>query len=141
MEKNLKTLQLFYAAALADSVYHYNNAGILGTLTEEKYKRQCITAPSQLKQLNINHPAELFTTFSKLFGCIHWEVEQNDTELRARGTSCLLCALAKKINAPAPCHMYCINPFKAMLKSIEPGYKLDVEKTLWNDTECLFCVS
>ena len=140
MEKEFKTLQLFYAAALADSVYHYHNAGILNLVTEAKLNQQKLTAPSQLKQLNIENPVDLFKHFSEVFGCIRWELSEEKEEVLARGKQCLLCSIARKMNTERPCYIYCINPVKSLLEAMSPAYHLSVEKTLWEGEECIFRV-
>jgi len=136
MEQDLKTLQLFYASALADSVYHYTNAGILSMVTEKKAGQ-----PSQLKQLKISTPEQLFELFSRIFGCIQWDVKTISDEVIATGNHCLLCSLAKKMQTAQPCFIYCINPLKAMAKAMEPSYKLKVEHTLWDGDYCEFKIS
>lgn len=140
MGQDLKTLQLFYASALADSVSHYNNAGILSIITEKKAVQQALTAASQLKQLKINTPEQLFELFSRVFGCIQWDVKTKSDEVIAAGNHCLLCRLAKKMQTVQPCFIYCINPLKALLNAMEPSYKLVVEHTLWDGKNCEFKV-
>jgi len=141
MEQNLKTLQLFYASALADSVYHYINAGILNLVTEKKAGQQALTAASQLKQLKVNTPEQLFVLFSRIFGCIKWDINTTSDEVIARGNHCLLCSLARKMQTAQPCFIYCINPLKAMLNAMEPSYKLVVGHTLWDGNHCEFKVA
>lgn len=141
MDDKLKTLQLFYASVMADSVYHYHESGILNLVTEEKRKRQALTAATQLKQLGISTPEELFRFFSNVFGCIQWEYIGNEQEAIAKGSHCLLCSLARKMQTAQPCHIYCINPFREMLMSMEPSHKLTVDETLWNGEKCLFRVT
>ena len=140
MERKLKTLQLFYASVLADAVYHFNNAGILNMVTEEKRKQQALTAASQIKQLGISTPRELFEYFSNVFGCIQWEVMGDEDAASARGKHCLLCSLAKKMQTAQPCFLYCINPIREMLNAMEPGYDLSVDETLWESNQCVFKV-
>lgn len=140
MEKELKTLQLFYASVLADSVNHYQNAGILNLVTEKKAGQQELTAASQLKQLGISTPEQVFEFFSRVFGCIQWTCEPQPDGVIARGNHCLLCGIAKKMQTAQPCFIYCINPFKAMLKAMEPSCRLTVEHTLWDGERCEFVV-
>ncbi|MBN2348522.1 MAG: L-2-amino-thiazoline-4-carboxylic acid hydrolase [Bacteroidales bacterium] len=141
MEKELKTLQLFYASVLADSVFYYNNAGILNMVTEKKAKQQELTAASQLKQLHINSPEELFEFFSNVFGCIQWQTVTTKEGLAARGKHCLLCSIAKKMQTAQPCFIYCINPLRAMINALNNGHHLSVEKTLWDGDICEFKVA
>jgi hypothetical protein len=60
------------------------------------------------------------------------------TDYLAEGNSCLLCAISKKMNTAKPCDMYCINPMRSLLKNLEPGYRLMVDKTLWESDQCRF---
>lgn len=138
MENDLKKLQLFYASVLADSVSHYSNAGILNLVTQKKLKQQELTASSQLNQLEISTPEELFKHSSRVFGCINWQTQRNGQEISAKGTHCLLCSIAKRMQTAQPCFIYCINPFRAMLKAMKPSYHLMVEKTLWDSDRCEF---
>jgi hypothetical protein len=141
MEKDIKTLQLFYASVLADSVYHYAHSGILNLVCETKRKQQKLTAPTQIKQLGIQNPKELFIYFSRVFGCIKWVVSETEEGFMARGKHCLLCHLTKRRQTSQPCHIYCINPFRELLKAMHPSYKLSVESTLWESDACVFKVS
>lgn len=140
MTKENKLLQLFYAGVLADTVYQYEQEGVLKNVTQRKLNQQRLAAAGQLKQLEISNPEELFRKFSDIFGCINWEVESNGKGYSAIGKSCLLCAISKKMNTPAPCDLYCINPLRSMLEAMLPSYKLEVSETLWNGGRCEFCV-
>jgi len=140
-EKRLKMLQLFYAAVLADSVRRYSEAGILADVEAQKEKEQRMAAKGQLAQLQISTPAGVFNTFSEVFGCISWDLEEREEKLTARGQTCLLCAIAKKMNLPRPCNIYCINPVRAQVESLEGGYRLNVESTLWESDKCEFVVT
>ena len=139
-EKRLKMLQLFYAGVLADSVRRYSEAGILNAVEAQKEKEQRMAAKGQLAQLQISTPAEIFKMFSEVFGCISWDIEETDDKLTARGHSCLLCAIAKKMNLPKPCNIYCINPVRAQAESLDGGYRLNVGSTLWESDKCEFVV-
>ncbi len=139
-EKRLKMLQLFYAGVLADSVRRYSEAGILNAVEAQKEKEQRMAAKGQLAQLQISTPAEIFKMFSEVFGCISWDIEETDDKLTARGNSCLLCAIAKKMNLPKPCNIYCINPVRAQAESLDGGYRLNVGSTLWESDKCEFVV-
>lgn len=60
MEKDLQTLQLFYASALADSAYHYGRHGVMEEVTEEKRKAQQLAATTQLARLGITSLEEAY---------------------------------------------------------------------------------
>ncbi len=137
MEKNIKTLQLYYSAALIDALKQYERNDILEKVTLEKKESQKISAKVQLNHLQIKNIEELYNTFNKIFGCANWEISQkNDEEISFKTSSCLLCALAKKQGAPMPCDMFCINPFKAFAN--EFGFNLEVNETLWFQNQCVF---
>ena len=137
-EKRLKMLQLFYAGVLADSIRNYSEAGILDIVELKKEKEQKLAAKGQLAQLNISSPVELFNTFSEIFGCISWDVEEKPEKITARGSFCLLCAIAKKMDIQKPCNLYCINPFRALIDGLANGYQLRVGSTLWESGNCEF---
>jgi len=140
-EKRLKMLQLFYAGVLADSVRRYSEAGILNEVEAQKEKEQRMAAKGQLAQLQISTPAEIFKMYSEVFGCISWNIEETEDKLTARGHSCLLCSIAKKMNLPKPCNIYCINPVRAQAESLEGGFRLKVASTLWESDKCEFVVT
>ncbi len=140
-EKRLKMLQLFYAGVLADSVRRYSEAGILNEVEAQKEKEQRMAAKGQLAQLQISTPAEIFKMYSEVFGCISWNIEETEDKLTARGHSCLLCSIAKKMNLPKPCNIYCINPVRAQAESLEGGFRLNVASTLWESDKCEFVVT
>lgn len=135
-ENNLKTLQLFYAAALVDSIANYGEQGILEKVTAKKAAEQAGAAPAQLQRLGIGGPAELFKKFSSLFGCVKWEVSETAEATEAAAGSCLMCAIAKQRGTASPCDMYCINPFKGFARAL--GCSLEVRETLWEGGRCLF---
>ena len=140
MSKDQKLLQLFYAGVLADTICQYEQEGVLVNVTQRKLNQQKLSAPGQLKQLEISNPEELFRKFSEIFGCINWEVEKNENGYSAIGKSCLLCAISKRMNTSSPCDLYCINPLRSMLEAMKPSYRLEVSETLWNGGRCEFCV-
>lgn len=140
-EKRLKMLQLFYAGVLADSVRRYSEAGILEAVEEKKKQEQKMAARGQLAQLQITTPAEIFRLYSKVFGCISWDLEEAEEKVTARGHSCLLCAIAKKMDLPKPCNIYCINPVRAQVETIDGEYRLEVASTLWESDMCEFDVT
>ncbi len=140
-EKRLKMLQLFYAGVLADSVRRYSEAGILADVEAQKEMEQKMAAKGQLAQLRITDPSGIFNVFSEVFGCISWNIEETEEKLTARGHSCLLCAIAKKMNLPKPCNIYCINPVRAQVEGLERGYRLNVRSTLWESDKCEFVVT
>jgi hypothetical protein len=49
MNREHKLLQLFHSGVLADSVRHYNEAGIPDKVTAEKFLLQSKAAPTHIK--------------------------------------------------------------------------------------------
>ena len=137
----LKTLHLFYAASLVDAVRQDDRHGILDAVIEGKRREQELSAPEQLKRLGITKARDIFETYNKLFGCAAWTFRENGVELRAETTSCLACALAKKMVVKAPCSISCINPVRAQAAALQPAQRLTVEKTLWESDSCVFVMN
>lgn len=136
MNDDLKTLQLFYAGVLADSVHHYGKRDILDEVTAEKANDQAAAASSQLKYLGIEDVKTLFEKFSRIFGCAAWQIKEKAEDFEAVSSSCLLCAVAKKRTTEKPCALYCINPFREYSRVL--GFNMSVKSTLWEGAECRF---
>ena len=139
MDKRLKSLQLFYAGALADAASHYGKNGIMEKVTAEKKELQKHTAAAQLKQLGISDLETVYGELQEIFGCADWKIREENPEagtLCAETSNCMLCAIAKKLGAPKPCYPFCINPFAAYAEVF--GYELNVESTLWDGNSCVF---
>lgn len=141
-EQILKTLQLFYAGLLVDAVANFDHVGALETVTAKKETEQVLAAPGQLKQMGITTPADLFRVSGAVFGCAPWTVKDDGKgNTLAEAKSCLACAVAKKRGSPAPCRMYCINPFKALAGAMTPSRGIEVLETLWEGKACVFRVT
>jgi hypothetical protein len=139
--RTLKTLQLFYAAALVDAVRNYARQGVLEAVTASKAREQELSAPEQLARLGITRPEGIFSTFSSLFGCADWKVEAEGSGVRAETRTCLACALAKKLGSPSPCAISCINPLAGMARALDPPLELKVERSLWEAESCVFAMA
>lgn len=139
--QTLKTLQLFYAGQLVDAVRQYHNFGVLGAVVERKRLEQELAAPDQLSRLGIATPEALFSTFSGIFGCADWKLAAEGGALRATTRTCLACGLAKRLGAPSPCAISCINPFTALAKALPSPQVLKAEETLWEGERCLFSLT
>jgi len=136
--QTLKTLQLFYAGALVDAVRQYHKHGVLEAVTEGKRREQEQAAPAQLARLGIEKPEAIFTTFTTLFGCADWKVQADGNGVHAETKTCLACGIAKKLGAPAPCTISCINPLGAQAAALDPPHRLEVGRTLWEGESCVF---
>ena len=137
-EKSLKILQLFYAGVLVDALSVYETFGITEQVTIRKQEQQHRTAKTQLQQLIVGTPEELFEKISQVFGCDNWKVESTAMGLEATGKGCLLCMIAKNLWTVQPCDIYCIQPLKALNAALDPGWKLSVTETLWEGKQCQF---
>lgn len=136
LEKKLKCLQMFYAGALADAVNHFGKAGILEEVTALKRQSQLLTGKSGAQSLGITTPEEVFTVLAEIFGCADWKVIRLEKSFAAEATGCMLCATAKKMNAPSPCLIYCLNPMEGMVKGLDPEFRFEVTGTLWDGKNC-----
>lgn len=141
MDKETKTLQLFYAAQLVDAAANFEHFGVVEQVVAKKAREQSTAAPTQLAQLGITAPRELFERFGAIFGCAAWTVhEEPNGGVLAETTSCLACAIAHKRGAGKPCELYCINPFRGLAAALAPSRALDVQETLWEGSRCVFTV-
>lgn len=136
LEKKLKSLQMIYAGVLADAVNHFGKAGILEEVTAEKRKIQLLTGKAGAQNLGITNPEEVFTVLADIFGCADWKITSLENGFAAVASGCLLCALAKKMNASSPCYIYCLNPMEGMVKGLNPELQFRVVETLWDGKEC-----
>ncbi len=136
--ERLKTLQLMYAGVLVDAVRQYGSFGILENVTEKKRIEQELAARDQVARLGIQTPEDLFTVLPEIFGCAAWSPDASGPVFQVETRSCLMCALAKRLGAPAPCSMYCINPSLGMAKALTVPYTLKVKSTLWEGNSCVF---
>jgi len=136
LERKLKTLQMFYAAVLADSTLHYGNAGILDRVTEQKHAEQMKTGTASAERLGIKEPKQTFLKTQDTFGCANWVCEDTKNGFSATCVNCMLCAMSKKMGQYSPCLLHCLNPIEAMLKGIAPNAEFIVDKTMWDDDKC-----
>ena len=135
----VKTLQLFYAGLMVDAAANFEHFGVIEQVTEKKAREQALAAPTQLTQLGIRTPRELFERFSAIFGCARWQIqEEADGAMSAETRACLACAVARKRGAGKPCALYCINPFTGLVRALSPARSLQVQETLWDGERCRF---
>lgn len=137
LEKKLKTLQMYYAAALADSTLRYGSAGILDKVTEQKLNEQINAGASLAERFGVKEPWQAFEKAQELYGCANWSREDTDNGFVAVCTNCMLCAISKKMGPYSPCKIHCLSPIEAMAKAVAPDADFVTEKTLWNDEKCI----
>ena len=135
-EKDTQMLQLTYAAVLADATAQFDRENVLKNVTQRKRAEQMATGKMKAEQFGITSPEAVFTRLAEVFNCAVWEIQNGEEAFVAETKSCKLCAIAKKINAPSPCHLYCLDPMEGMIKGLNPGADFAVEETLWEGEKC-----
>ena len=135
-EKDIQLLQLTYAAVLADATNQFAKENILQTVTQRKKAEQMATGKMKAAQFGITSPEAVFTRLAEVFNCAAWEIRNEEEKFVAEAKTCKLCGIAKKINAPAPCYLYCLDPMEGMVKGFDPHATFAVEETLWEGKKC-----
>mgnify|MGYP001766868295 CR=1 FL=1 len=136
IEEKVRILQLTYAAALADATLRMGRDGILPRVTAEKRREQMANGRVRAAQFGISRPEEVFQKLSEIFDCARWQTTAEAGGFSAETKSCKLCAMAKRIGAPGPCDMYCLDPMEGMIKGLAPEAKFTVTDTLWSGSKC-----
>jgi hypothetical protein len=135
-DKNIQLLQLTYAAVLADATAQFAKENVLQNVIQRKKAEQMATGKMKAEQFGITSPQAVFTRLAEVFNCAVWKIESSGQGFVAETTTCKLCAIAKKINTPAPCHLYCLDPMEGMVKGLNPHVTFTVEETLWEGKKC-----
>lgn len=135
-DEKIRILQAAYAGALADAVLRMGRDGILSRVTEEKRREQMRSGKAKAEQFGISRPEEVFSKLTEIFGCATWELTTEPAGFSAEAKSCKLCAIAKKMGAPGPCDVYCLDPMEGMIKGLAPDMEFGVIETLWDGTKC-----
>jgi hypothetical protein len=135
-DKHVKTLQMAYAGALADTLLQYGKEGVLEGVTERKRREGIASGKMRAAQFGITNPEEAFLKTAELFGCAKWNITGNHGGFVAQTQSCLLAAIAKKIGAPCPCHLYCLDPMEGMITALGDRLIFTIEETLWDGAAC-----
>lgn len=135
-EKDIQLLQLTYAAVLADAIKQFAKEDILQNVTQRKKAEQMASGKMKAEQFGITSPEAVFTRLAEVFNCAAWEIRNAEEKFVAETKTCKLCAIAKKINAPAPCYLYCLDPMEGMVKGLDPHATFAVEETLWQGKKC-----
>jgi hypothetical protein len=141
IDKKVKMLQITYAGVLADTVLQLGKEGVLDAVTERKRQEQFSTGKMRAAQFGIEKPEEAFLKLYDIFGCSNWNISSKPDGFVAQTTTCMLCAIAKKIGAPSPCRIYCLNPMEGIVKALKEGAVYSVEETLWDGARCSVRVS
>jgi len=140
--KQVQLLQMAYAGALADTVLQFGKEGVLDSVIERKHAEQLATGKMRLGSFGITKPEDVFLNLSEIFGCAQWEISGSTAEgFVAQNSVCKLCAIARRIGAPSPCRLYCLDPMEGLLKAVKPDAVYMVEETLWEAKKCVVRVS
>ena len=136
LEMKVRTLQMYYAAALADSTQHYGKAGILDSITEQKHAERMNTGAVLAESFGVKEPKQAFERIQDTYGCADWVCQNTESGFTAACTKCMLCAFSKKAGSYSPCRIYCLSPIEAMVKALNPELEFVTEKTLWDSDKC-----
>ena len=126
---------------LADAADQFAKENILQNVIQRKKAEQMATGKMKAGQFGITSSAAVFTRLAEIFNCAAWEIRIAEKKFLSETTTCKLCAIAKKINAPAPCYLYCLDPMEGMVKGLNPHATFTVEETLWNGEKCRVLVN
>jgi hypothetical protein len=140
-DKQIQLLQLTYAHVLADATRQFGQEGILERVAARKREEQLAAGATKAAQFGITSAEQVFTRLAALFGCTAWRVTASEDGFTAEAGSCTLCGLARKLDAPSPCRLYCLDPMEGMVKGVEPEAEFVVEETLWDGAKCRVHVS
>jgi hypothetical protein len=135
-EKHVQLLQMAYAGALADAVLQLGKEGVLSVVTSRKRQEQLNTGKMRATQFGITRPEDVFLKLGELFDCARWTIIRGPGGFTAQAKGCKLCAIAKKIGAPSPCHLYCLDPMEGLVKSVLSDASYAVDETLWDGAQC-----
>jgi hypothetical protein len=135
-ENDTKLLQLTYAAVLAEATAQFAKENVLQNITQRKKAEQMASGKMKAEHFGITSPEAVFTRLADVFNCAAWEIRNAEKDFVAETKTCKLCAISKKINAPAPCHLYCLDPMEGMVKGLNPQAAFSVEETLWQGDKC-----
>lgn len=136
--EKVKVLQAMYAGALADAVLRMGREGVLGKVEQDKRDELKLTGAARAKQLGIESVEDVIPKLTDLMGCANWTMTatEDGSGYTAVATRCMLCAMAKKLGAPSPCRIYCLDPMEGMMKGVDGTIQFFADSTLWDDQEC-----
>ena len=139
----VRTLQMIYAGALADTVKRLGNEGLLEKITLQKRSEQLLSGKMRAAQMGMVQEQDVFIKLADLMGCADWSIAENEDNsgFTATASRCMLCAMAKKFGAQSPCHIYCLDPMEGMVKGLNDKADFDVESTLYEGSLCRVKIS
>lgn len=134
--KKLQLVQMAYVGIVADSVLQLGREGVLEKVTERKKAEQMAMGKAKVDYYGIHAPEDVFLNLSEVFNCADWKIRPGANGFTAEAADCKLCATAKRIGAPSPCNIYCLNPMEGMVKGLNPNALFEVKETLWSGQRC-----
>ena len=141
LEQKLKTLQVGYAAALADSVVRYGSEGILDKITGQKRSEQMQSGAGLAARFGVSEPKQAIEKTRDTYGCANFVCTDTSGGFEAIATSCLLCSISKQMGGRfSPCRIHCLSPMEAMIKGVSPDSDFSVISTLWDSDKCVIKV-
>ena len=141
LEQKLKTLQLYYAAAIADSVARYGREGILEKITNQKGEEQARNGAGLAARFGVTEPIQAIEKTRDTYGCANFVCTDTNSGFEAVATSCMLCSISKQMGGQfSPCRIHCLSPMEAMIKGVSPDSDFRVISTLWESDKCVIKV-
>ena len=138
LELKIKTLQMGYAAALADSVVRYGNEGVLEKITGQKKTEQMQNGAGLAARFGVAEPKQAIEKTRDTYGCANFVCTETSGGFQAAATSCILCSISKQMGGRfSPCQIYCLSPMEAMIKGVSPDSGFRVISTLWESGKCI----
>lgn len=134
----LKTLQLFHAGLLVESLMLLEQYGAFDRVTAQKVREDILSAPARVGQFGLQSPDDVFRIHREIFGFSDWTLCRETAVFHITNTSCKLCSIAKVMGSPQPCQWCCIGPLSALCGGLKNSFSLRVESTLWNGHQCRF---
>jgi len=136
-DRKLAVVRMTYAAVLAENVKALAAAGALEATERARRVEQLATGKAKAERMGIASPEQAFTTTAEIFDCASWRLEPGaDGGFVARASRCTLCAFAKKLGAPSPCRLTCLDPLEGMVRALAPEAGFEVRRTLFEGPEC-----
>ena len=100
-----------------------------------------LTGKAKAAQFGITRPGEVFQALSEIFDCARWGVRAEPGGFPAEAKGRKLCAIARRMGAPGPCYIYCLDPMEGMIIGPAPDMEFAFTETLWSGSRCRVEVS
>lgn len=126
---------------MIDSLKNYDKHGILEEVEKSKIEKDLAEGPDKVEKYGLKSVEQFLQFSSDTFNCVKWDIQPNEDGFTAITKGCVVCGMAKQMNAPNPCEMTCISPSRGVVKGINKNHKFEVLETLWDGDKCLFKIS